>query len=52
MAYAKAEATAVAALKTGKLVVFDSANETTEGVVLRDVITKNIKKQLKSLQSF
>ena len=47
MAYAKAEATAVAALKTGKLVVFDSANETTEGVVLRNVITKNIKKQLK-----
>ena len=47
MAYAKAEANAVTALKAGKLVVFDSANETTEGIVLRDVITKNIKKQLK-----
>ena len=47
MAYAKAEAAAVTGLKAGKLVVFDSANETTEGIVLRDVITKNIKKQLK-----
>ena len=47
IAFTKAESNAVAALKAGKLVVFDSANETTEGIVLRDVITKNIKEKLR-----